>query len=633
MTLLAGENIFKQYNDTKIFEDLSFSIGENDRIGLVGPNGIGKTTLFEMITDHIRPDRGQIVKPKNCHIGYVEQEIIGHDNTLLFDFVSTARDDLLKLKSDIDLIALKLEEDPGSRKTIEQLGNYQHRFETEGGYEFESEIKIILIGLGFPENRFHSRMSSFSGGEKNRASLARLLAGRSNLLLLDEPTNHLDIESTIWLEEYLKSIDTAYIIVSHDRTFLSNTVKKIWEITSKAIDQYYNGFDKFLVEREERRKLQQHIYTHQKDEIRRIEYFIRKNMAGQKTKQAQSKQKLLKRMDKVELPESERTGATFSLDSGQRSHNLVLAIESASFGYGHNALVSNVNLNIFRGDRIGLIGINGSGKTTMLKTILREIEPIKGSVRVGNKVDVAYFDQELAELNENNTVLDELWQIDRLAEAGRMRSFLARFGFRGEDVFKKISILSGGEKTKLALSKLLFLPANFLIFDEPTNHLDIDSRQALEDALISYNGTFLVVSHDRYFLDRVTKKIAVLQNGSVKTYGGNYSYYKEKTTTKITTPKKKVTSQDKIQEYKNFKKQSRSKGKLKKELRSIESKIKNHESTLVELEKDIGHNIPKADWERLDEAAKQKSFIEEDLLRLYSKLDELKKLNDKNSDH
>ena len=346
MTLLAGENILKQYNNLKIFEELSFSVSENEQIGLVGPNGIGKTTLFEIMTGNIRPDQGQIVKPKNCRIGYVEQEIIGYDDTLLFDFVSTAREDLLKLKADIDQIARELEKNPGSGKTIEKLGDYQHRFETEGGYDFESEIKIILAGLGFPENRFRSRISSFSGGEKNRASLARLLAGRSNLLLLDEPTNHLDIESTIWLEEYLKSLDKAYLIVSHDRTFLANTVEKVWEITSKKIDQYFNGFDNFLIEREERKRLQKHIYFHQQEEIKRIEDFIRRNMAGQKTKQAQSKQKFLNRIDKIELPESERVGPSFSVDSGQRSHNLVLEIRDASFGYGHRSLISNVNLNI-----------------------------------------------------------------------------------------------------------------------------------------------------------------------------------------------------------------------------------------------------------------------------------------------
>ena len=268
-----------------------------------------------------------------------------------------------------------------------------------------------------------------------------------------------------------------------------------------------------------------------------------------------------------------------------------------------------------------------------MKTILREVELIKGSVQVGNKVDVAYFDQELSDLSDNNTVLDELWQVDYLAEAGRLRSFLARFGFRGEDVFKKISILSGGEKTKLVLAKLLFLPANFLIFDEPTNHLDIDSRQALEDALINYNGTFLIVSHDRYFLDRVIQKIAAVENDSVKIYGGNYTYYKEKMALKKPVPKKKIISQDKIQEYKEFKKQSRSKGKLKKEIRSIESKIKDHESASAQMEKDLNYNIPKTDWERLAEATKEKSSLEKELLRLYSRLDELKKLNAENSNN
>jgi len=632
MTLLAGENILKQYSDYKIFEDLSFSVGAEDRIGLVGPNGIGKTTLFEMMVGKITPDLGRIIKPKNCAIGYVEQEITGIDNTTLFDFVSMARSDLTEMRDEIDLIAMDLEKNPDSIKIIEKLGELQHRFEAMGGYDIEAEIKIVLVGLGFPESRFQNRLSSFSGGEKNRASLAKLLIGQSNLLLLDEPTNHLDIESTIWLEEYLKGLKKAYIIVSHDRTFLTNTVNKVWEISSKKIEQYYNGFENYLTERDERRRLQQHYYRHQQEEIRRIEYFIRKNMAGQKTKAAQSKQKMLNRMERIELPESERDGPSFAVESGLRSHNLVLSLKQASFGYGHRTLIKDVDININRGDRIGLIGINGSGKTTILKTILKTIEPLAGSVEMGDKVEVAYFDQELSGLNEDNTILDELWQVDFLAEAGRMRSFLARFGFRGEDVFKKVSILSGGEKTKLVLAKLLFLPANFLIFDEPTNHLDIDSRQALEEALNNYNGTFLVVSHDRYFLDRVAGKIIAVENGAANIYLGNYSYYREKKELSIEPPKKNITDPNRIREYKDFKRQSRSKGRFKKELRATESRIKDHEATLIQLEKDIDHNIPKSDWEKLAAASKERSRIEEELLRLLAKFDELKKIDAENPD-
>ena len=632
MTLLAGENITKQFEDRVIFDDLSFSVNEDDRIGLVGPNGIGKTTLFEIMAGRVTPDSGNVTRAKNCTIGYLEQEFSGAEATTLFDYVAAARQDLLLLKAEMERVERELEKEPQSLKLIEKLGELQHRFEAEGGYEFESQLKAVLLGLGFPENRLYSRMASFSGGEKNRAALARILIGRSNFLLLDEPTNHLDIDSTIWLEDYLKGQNKAYIIVSHDRTFLNNTINKVWELTNKKIDQYFNGLEKYLTEREERKSQLQHLYRHQQEEIKRIEDFIRRNMAGQKTRQAQSKMKYLSRIKRIELPESQKSGMSIAFDSGDRSYNQVLSIEAASFGYGHHTVVADVNLTFYRGDRIGFIGANGSGKTTVLKSILGELEILDGSVRIGQKVDVAYFDQELSDLNADNTVLDELWLIDPLSEAGRLRTFLARFGFRGEDVLKKVSILSGGEKTKLALAKLLFLPANFLIFDEPTNHLDIDSRQALEEALLNYHGTYLIVSHDRYFLDRVAEKIVAIERGTAKVFGGNYSYYKEKKDSEKELPVKKPTDPEKIREYYDFKKQSQAKGRLKKEILSVGSRIKDHERILERLEEDIESNIPKTDWEKLTAAYNEKNRIEGALLELYHRLEELQEIDDQDID-
>lgn len=627
MTLLAGENITKQFQERVLFEGLSFSINSGDRIGLVGPNGIGKTTLFEIMCRRMSVDSGQVTSSKDCMIAYVEQELTENLNSPLFEFVASSRTDLVQLKQEIDETSRNLEEDPANDKIIDRLGDLQHRFEVDGGYDFEAELKIILIGLGFTEERFGSPVESFSGGERNRASLARILAASSNLLLLDEPTNHLDIESTVWLEEYLAGLDKAYLVVSHDRTFLENTVNKVWEVSGRRIDQYFNGFTAYLTEREERRRLQAHHFRHQQEEIRRIEDFIRRNMAGQKTKQAQSKQKYLARIKRIELPEADREGPTFRVESSQRSHNLVLEIEDAVFGRGHRPCLTDVSLNLYRGDRIGMIGPNGSGKSTLLKTLIGELDPLAGEIRLGSKVDIAYFDQELADLNDDNTVLDELWQVDTLAEPGRLRSFLARFGFRGEDAFKKVSVLSGGEKTKLALSKILFLPANFLIFDEPTNHLDIDSRLALEEALGGYSGTFLIVSHDRYFLDRVAGKILALENGTVMSYDGNYSYYREKIIERENfRPSQKKESSTKDQ-YAEFKNQSKIKGRIKKDLRSTQSKIDDHEKEIARLERELSYNIPKSDWSKLTEASDRKSALEDALLALYDRLEELERQN------
>ena len=632
MTLLSGENINKQYDDQVIFRELSFSIGDNDRIGLVGPNGIGKTTLFEIMAGRISTDSGQVVRPKKCLIDYVEQEIIGYDDMTLSAYVSSARQDLIDMKKEIDDVAHKLEEQPESARIIEKLGELQHRFELEGGYELENRLKTIMLGLGFPEDRFGSRLGSFYGGERNRAALAKLLAGKGNLLLLDEPTNHLDIESTIWLEEYLKELNKAYIIVSHDRTFLTNTIEKVWEISGGKIEQYFNGFEKYLEERRERKEQQLHLYRHQQEEIKRIEDFIRRNMAGQKTRQAQSKQKYLARIKRIDKPLADREMSKLTVESGERSFNLVLMMQSASFGYGNRRLISDADFNLYRGDRVGLIGPNGSGKSTILKTILGLIDAVEGSVEIGNKVEVAYFDQELSDLSDDNSVLDELWLVDPLTEAGRLRTFLARFGFRGEDVFKKVSVLSGGEKTKLALAKILFMPANLLIFDEPTNHLDLDSRQALEEALLNYGGTYLIVSHDRYFLDKIARRIAALEKGTVKIYQGNYSYYREKKDADREIPRKKETDPERISNYERFKKESQRKGQLKKDIRSTISKIQDYEKILARLEKDVNFNIPKTDWEKLAAASKEKTRVEEILLELYARLEVLKEKDAEYSD-
>jgi len=630
MTVISGENIIKRFNDQVLFDGLSFSIYQDDRIGLVGPNGIGKTTLFEMMAGLASVDEGSIIRSKGCSIGYIRQDISKHNEMSLFDFVCTAREDLIEARLKLGEIEGNLEQNPESEELLGKLGELQNSFETSGGYSFDSEIKLILIGLGFPENRFHNKLGIFSGGEKNRAALARILAGGDNLLLLDEPTNHLDIDSTIWLENYLRNLNHAYIVVSHDREFLGNTVTKVWEISTSKINQYYNGFEKYLVERKERISGLEHKFKHQQEEIKRIEDFIRRNMAGQKTKQAQSKQKFLARIKRIELPDADRVSPKFEMETSGRSYNLVLSIENGYFGYGHHPLLKDINFNLYRGDKVGFIGRNGSGKTTFLKTALGELESIEGDVKIGPKVDVAYFDQELRELDEKNTVINELWQLDPMTEAGAMRSFLARFGFRGEDCFKLVRFLSGGEKTKLALAKIMYNPANFLLFDEPTNHLDIDARQALEDALKRYDGAFLIVSHDRYFLNQIADKILAVEDDTLKTYPGNYDYYKAKQDELQALAAGKNTKQvdpEKQLEYAEFKKLSQQKGRLKKELLKTKNEIEKSELKLEELEKELRHNIPQSDWERLNLTSEEKSELEDKLLALYNRLEELEKLN------
>jgi ATP-binding cassette subfamily F protein 3 len=621
MTLLAAENISKRFFDQIILADVSFTISTDSRIGLVGKNGVGKTTLLEILAGKQEIDAGLINRAKSCRMDYVEQEKAEYLHFTLFDFVAGAREDILRMRRDITRLEKHLQDDPHDEESLMRLGALQHSFEAEGGFYYENELEVIISGLGFEESRYRDRLCDFSGGEKNRAGLARLLAGNGNLLLLDEPTNHLDIESTRWLEEYLQKLGKAFIVVSHDRAFLTATVDTVWEMNRGSVDMYAGGYERYLEGREERRRLTEHYYKHQQEEIHRIEDFIRRNIAGQKTKQAQSKLKYLSRIKRLPPPVGDGKGPMISVESSGRSFNHVLSVENVSFGYGETAVVSDVTFDIYRGDRFGLIGRNGSGKSTILKSLIGELDPVSGSVRLGNNVDVAYFDQDLSDLNEDGTVLENVWEKDPTAEVGRMRSFLARFGFIGEDALKRVDALSGGEKTKLCLARLLYRPANFVIFDEPTNHLDVYAREALENALLEFSGSCLIVSHDRYFLDRVVDRIIHISEGRVRVYDGNYSYFLERTTPP--EPARKVKAVERIQEYEAFKERSRRRSYHKKALQSTRSKIADLERELERLEQDIRSTIPRDDWEQLQQASERKKDVENRVLELYSRLEEL----------
>ncbi len=622
MSLLAAERLSKKFNDQVILDEVSFTINPGDRIALVGKNGIGKTTLLEILAGKQETDTGVINKAKACHIDYVEQEKTEYLDLSLHEFVADARRDLLDLHRQITELEIYLTYSPNDTAAVDKLGLLHHRFEREGGFDFENEIKLILHGLGFEEARFDDRLRNFSGGEKNRAGLARILAGRGNLLLLDEPTNHLDIESTTWLEQYLASLGRACIIVSHDRAFLSAAADQVWELAFGKFDTYTGGFERYIKERVDRKRLALHHYKHQQEEIKRIEEFVRRNMAGQKTKQAQSKLKYLNRIKRLPPPKADASGPAIKLQSSGRSFMHVLAVEDVTLAYGTDVVLQDVDFDVYRGEKIGIIGRNGSGKSTLLKSLLGELEPIDGSIRLGTNVDVAYFDQELSDLNLEATALDNLWELDPVADAHTMRSFLGRFGFSGEDAFKLVGTLSGGEKTKLCLAKLLYHPANFVILDEPTNHLDIYAREALEIALREYEGCCLIVSHDRYFLNEVVDKILYVHDGRVTMYNGNYKYFVEKTT-ELPAPVSKGKSEKQKQAFDDFKEQSKRKTRQKKELTSMRSRISDMERELEQLDHDINGGIPTHDWERLHAAAGRKREVEEALLTLYAEVERM----------
>ncbi len=621
MTLLTAENLCKRHKDQIILDQVSFAIQSGEHIALVGKNGIGKTTLLEIMAGKQSVDSGTVNRAKDCLIDYVEQEKNEYLDMTLFDFVADARAELIRMRREIASLEHFLEENPSDRSQLERLGTLQHDYERLDGFGFDSQISAILNGLGFPRDRFGERLRNFSGGERNRAGLARLLAGQGNLVLLDEPTNHLDIESTTWLEQFLKESQKTVVIVSHDRTFLQAVTDEVWDLSFAKIERYAGGISRYLVERHARREQAAHWYRHQQEEIKRLEEFIRRNMAGQKTKQAQSKLKYLGRIKRLPPPRSDDVGPTISVQSSGRSYSHVLSVEEVSVSYGNEPVIQEIEFDIYRGEKVGLVGRNGCGKSTLLKALIGELTPASGNIRLGNNVDVAYFDQDLSDLVESATVLDNLWALDPAAEVGPMRSFLARFGFTGEDVLKRVAALSGGEKTKLCLARLLYHPANLIIMDEPTNHLDMQAREALESALQEYDGSCLIVSHDRYFLDQVVDRIVHLRDGRARVYSGNYTAFAEKMAAAEPGPKLKSSS-DK-QEFLEFKEKSKQRSRHRKALETVRLKIEAAEADLAKTEIDLTASEKADDWEHLHKTTERVRELENDILELYAELDRL----------
>jgi len=614
MLLLSLTNISRRFDQQVIVQDVSLSVNRGEKIGLVGRNGTGKTTLFEIIAGRLRPDAGQIDYSRATRIGMVEQEVEEHRQLSVYDFCFLARPEINDMRLQMQRLENELESDNAPPELIAEFHTLTTSYEERGGYRLETEIRLVLEGIGFSRSQINRPLDSLSGGERNRAQIAAVLVGDYNLLLLDEPTNHLDIKATIWLENYIAASPHAFIIVSHDRRFLQNTVSKIVELSRGRLDFYHCRYEEFMEERRKRVELAEHHFRHQQEEIVRIEEFIRRNMAGQKTKQAQSKQKYLARMKKLEKPLMEKDQPTFKIKDGGRSFRLVLKVEDLGIGYNESPLVDDIQFELTRGDRVGLIGPNGCGKTTLLKTLGGDLEPLGGDITVGGNVDVAYFDQELSNLNPDANVISELWQVDPLAESGRLRSFLARFGFWGEDVFKKVGLLSGGEKTKLSLAKILYRPANLMIFDEPTNHLDIASIEALEEGLGEYNGTLLVVSHDRDFLDKIVNRVFEIDGGNLTQYLGNYSDFASRKG-RNDKPIREV-SEEKKASYREFREKSRQKSRYRKRLNDLTELITTAEARLGELDQDE-LIINGSDWEKLDSLRRERAGLEEDIINLY----------------
>ena len=522
--LFRLSDVRKSFGGYEILRGVSFQINPGEKIGLVGRNGSGKTTLFRIITGTEAPDTGEVHSINGLKLGLLEQ----HVDFSSGETVHTAALSAFKAVHDLEAEMRRLEkqmETDHSEAVLSRYADLQLEFERAEGYTYAARAEAVLMGLGFTPENWNTATDKLSGGQRNRLGLTRLLLSTPDVLLLDEPTNHLDVHAVEWLENFLVDFDGAYIVISHDRYFLDRTAGRIIEIENGRAVSYKGNYSKFVAERELRREQQQREYENQRSLIAKTEEFIRRNLEGQKTKQAKSRRNMLERLERVESVTAEKSGGNFDLKKVERTGNNVLTTEDLAVGYRDKRLASGINISLHRGEVLGIIGANGTGKTTFLKTILGEIRELGGRLIWGTKTDIGYYAQNLEELHPRNEVIQELRTVAPLAESGELRGFLARFLFFGDDVFKKVADLSGGEKGRLALAKLIYSRKNVLILDEPTNHLDIPAREALEAALDEYDGTIITVSHDRFFLDKLATQILAFEDDGAYSYNGNYTEY------------------------------------------------------------------------------------------------------------
>lgn len=623
MILMQINNLIKSFGGSVLFQNIQLEVKSNDRIAIVGRNGAGKSTLLKIMTGDIPYDEGEFYHPKEMQIGYLAQHNDIHSSKTIWDEMLTVFADLQQEEEALHTFTEKIEQtsDQGNydEKLVHEYSARQEQFAERGGYRYKSDVKGVLIGLGFSEAAFDLSISELSGGQKTRIALGKLLLQQPDVLILDEPTNHLDITTLTWLENYLISYPGAIVIVSHDRYFLDKIVNIVYEIAHQQSTKYHGTYSAFLEQKSANYERDLKQYEKQQKEIKDMEDFVQRNIArASTTKRAQSRRKQLEKMTKLDHPLGEESSANFSFEVNRSSGNDVVHVEDYSFTHEgeQEPLFSNINFIIYRGERIALIGKNGVGKTTLLKAILED----QPGIRHGSNVQIGYYAQEQEKLDASNTVLGEVWDDfpDKTEQA--IRTTLGNFLFSGEDVLKHIHTLSGGEKARVALAKLMLQKANFLILDEPTNHLDVMSKEVLENALQNYEGTILFVSHDRYFINKITDKIAELSTDGLTIYLGNYNYYVDKKTEEAEIEKleneEKLEEKPEKQENLSFTEQKRLQSEQRKkerQIEQIETNIESHEEKITALELEMTKPEVFQDHERLMELTNESNLIKEEL--------------------
>jgi len=593
--LLRFDEVFKSYGATEVLRGVTFQINPGERVGLVGRNGAGKTTIFRLATRQEDADNGEVILLKGLRIGVLEQQPTFEAHTSARSEALSVFTELRGMEEAMTRLEHTMSEASGEalNEAMHEYSDLRHAYEYAGGFSYHARAEAVLAGLGFRDEDLDRPAEQLSGGQKARLALAKLLLSEPDVLLLDEPTNHLDVNAVEWLEDFLSEYKSAFVIISHDRFLLDRTATKIIEVEGGRSTVYPGNYTAYIKQREERRLVQAREYEQQQELITRTEEFIRRNIAGQKTKQAKSRRKMLERIDRVESVREERVG-DFRLHAVARAGDNVLAVSDLSIGYGAEILASSISFLLRRGERLGIIGPNGSGKTTFLKTILGDLPTIDGGLTWGANIQIGYFDQELSSLDLGSTVVEEIAAVAPRATNGELRSYLAKFLFTGDDIFKAVAALSGGERSRLTLAKLIYSHFNVLVMDEPTNHLDIPSREALELSLAEYTGTVIMVSHDRYFLDKLATEILHFESGGASYHAGSYSdYYNERhrntQTVDVPAAKPEPRVSKPAQPRKDNKRNDRPRP-----LGEIESEIHELEAELSELTFKLSNPAP--DW-------------------------------------
>ncbi|AFQ29612.1 ABC-F family ATP-binding cassette domain-containing protein [Bacillus thuringiensis] len=642
MILLQVNGLSKLYGAETILANIKLEVQTKDRIALVGRNGAGKSTLLKIIAGELSHDGGEIIKPKDVSIGYLAQNTGLETSLTIWDEMLTVFTHLRQMETKLR----RLEQEMGKEENFSNEAIYERlladydqlqlNYKDQGGYQYEADIRSILSGLGFPVETHQTTISTLSGGQKTRLALGKLLLTKPDLLILDEPTNHLDIETLTWLEQYLQGYPGAILIVSHDRYFLDKLVTQVYEISNKESRRFVGNYSKYLDLKSALYDQEMKRYEKQQDEIAKLEDFVQKNIArASTTKRAQSRRKQLDRMELLTRPLGDSKSASFHFDIEKQSGNDVLQVKDATIGYEEDPIIEHVTMRLTRGDSVALVGPNGIGKSTLLKSIVNKLPLLNGNVSFGSNVSVGYYDQEQANLTSSKRVLNELWDEYPLQPEKEIRTILGNFLFTGDDVLKPVSSLSGGQKARLALAKLMMQKSNLLILDEPTNHLDLNSKEILENALIDYPGTLLFVSHDRYFINRVTTTVVELSTEGAQEYLGDYDYYVEKKNEMIEraafeqleqqenqAPVQKTVAQEKLN-YLEEKERKQLERQRTRKIEELEQNIVNLEEEIATLEDQLCLPEIYADYEKASEITTKKQTLQEQLETCMAEWEEL----------